>query len=325
MAIISIQQWRSLTQVGFFALFVLAPPLNVFRYDLRLGNFIVFGQNWELGLDALQHGPSTSADAAINVLLFALLPALLFAVAFLLIAWRWGRIYCGWLCPHFSVVELVNRLMQRATGKPSIWEKQVLPEKQPDGSILKPNSWYWAATLIAVLIFSLLWTISLMTYLLPPFEIYSNLLNAELTRNQSIFLIAATTAFCIEFLLTRHLFCRYGCAVGLFQSLMWMANRRALVISFDSSRAQACKSCNIACDNSCPMRLQPRTIKRKMFSCTECGECISACSQVQGKKQHSLLHWVHGKAAEIISEPPVEFPVDKAKTSILERPLWKNR
>lgn len=311
MAITSIQRWRSLTQVGFFALFVLAPPLNIFRYDLRLGNFILFGQNWTLGIDTLQQESSSSIDAAVNVLLYGLVPVVLFAVIFLWVAWRWGRIYCGWLCPHFSVVELVNRLMQRASGKPSIWEKQVLPERQPDGSIFKPNGWYWLPTLVTVVVFSLLWSISLMTYLLPPFEIYNNLLNAALTRNQSIFLLAATMAFSIEFLVTRHLFCRYGCAVGLFQSLMWMANRRAMVISFDSSRAQACKNCNIACDNSCPMRLQPRTIKRKMFTCTECGECIRACSQVQGTEQQSLLHWVQGDEAENLSEPPMAFPADK--------------
>ena len=312
MATTPIQRWRSLTQIGFFSLFVLAPPLNIVRDDLRIGNFILFGQNWTLGLDAIQQDPTASIDAALNVLLYGLLPVMLFATGFLWIAWRWGRLYCGWLCPHFSVVEIVNRLMQQATGKPSIWEKQALPEKQTDGSIQKPNSWYWLPTLIIIMFFSLLWTISLMTYLIPPFEIYSNLLNAELTRNQTVFLIAATTAFSIEFLVTRHLFCRYGCAVGLFQSLMWMANRRALVISFDRNRAQACKSCNVACDNSCPMRLQPRTIKRKMFTCTECGECINACSQVQGGEQQSLLHWVQGDEAEKQSEPPVGLPVDKA-------------
>ena len=161
-----------------------------------------------------------------------------------------------------------------------------------------------------------------MTYLLPPFEIYSNLLHADLTRNQSIFLVAATTAFCVEFLVTRHLFCRYGCAVGLFQSFVWMANRRAMVISFDSFRAQACKSCNIACDNSCPMRLQPRTLKRKMFTCTECGQCISACSKVQGGEQQALLHWVRGEAAEEISEPPINFPPHNSDS---REPLWKSR
>ena len=305
----SIQRWRSVTQVGFFILFVLAPPLDIFRYDLTLGHFILLGQDWKLNLDLVQQGHADVLNFTINILMLGLIPILFLAVVFLLIAWRWGRIYCGWFCPHFSVVELINSLMRRATGKPSIWEKERLPEKQSDGRIQPPNSLYWLPTVIAVLIFALLWSVSLLTYLLPPFEIYNNILNAELTRNQSIFLIAATSAFCIEFLLARHLFCRFGCAVGLFQSLAWMSNRRAMVISFDTSKGRACKQCNNACDNACPMRLQPRTIKRKMFTCTECGECISACTQVQGgDSSHSLLHWASGDKAEAISEPPMGAP-----------------
>ncbi|NNM21193.1 MAG: 4Fe-4S binding protein [Gammaproteobacteria bacterium] len=305
----ALQRWRSLTQVGFFALFVLAPPLDIFRYDLTIGNFILFGHHWTLNLDALQHGQATAVEAAVNVLLLGLLPIVLIVVGFLFVAWRWGRIYCGWFCPHFSVVEIINRLMQRAIGKPSLWEKESLPEAQADGSMLHRSRWYLVPTILAVVGFALLWSVSLLTYLLPPFEIYSNILNAELTRNQTLFLLAATTAFCIEFLLARHLFCRFGCAVGLFQSLAWMANRRAMVISFNKDRAPACRSCNNACDNACPMRLQPRTIKRKMFTCTECGECISACTQVQGNDpQQSLLHWVDGDNAEKLSEPPMGIP-----------------
>jgi len=305
----NIQRWRSLTQAGFFSLFILAPPLDIFRYDLTIGNFILFGHNWTLQLDALQHGQASALDAAINMLMFGLIPVLFVAVAFLLVAWRWGRIYCGWFCPHFSVVEMINNLMRRAIGKPSIWDKEVLPAKQPDGRILKTSPLYLLPTLLAAVTFAFVWSVSLLTYLLPPFEIYSNILHGELTRNQSIFLLAATSVFCIEFLLARHLFCRFGCAVGLFQSLAWMANRRAMVIAFDRSRAQACKSCNNACDNACPMRLQPRTIKRKMFTCTECGECISACSRVQhGDPQQSLLKWVSGDAAEQHSEPPMGIP-----------------
>lgn len=79
--------------------------------------------------------------------------------------------------------------------------------------------------------FAFLWALALLTYLLPPFEIYHNLLNGTLTRNQSIFLTAATIAFTVEFLLARHFFCRYVCAVGLFQSLAWMANDRAMVVA----------------------------------------------------------------------------------------------
>jgi ferredoxin-type protein NapH len=309
----NIQRWRSLTQVGFFALFILAPPLDIFRYDLTLGNFILFGHDWTLRLDAVQHGQAGALDAAINVLMFGLVPILLVAVGFLFVAWRWGRIYCGWFCPHFSVVETINSLMRRAIGRPSIWDREALPAKQPDGRILKTSRIYLLPTVLVAVTFAFVWSVSLLTYLLPPFEIYSNILHGELTRNQGIFLTAATTAFVIEFLLARHLFCRFGCAVGLFQSLAWMANRRAMVIAFDRQNARACRTCNNACDNACPMRLQPRTIKRKMFTCTECGECISACTQVQhGDPGQSLLKWVDGDAAEQLSEPPMGFPESSA-------------
>jgi polyferredoxin len=46
------------------------------------------------------------------------------------------------------------------------------------------------------------------------------------------------------------------------------------------------------------MRLQPRTLKRKMFTCTECAECISACTQVQSRRgRETLLRWVEGEDA----------------------------
>ncbi len=294
----TLQRCRAWTQTGLFLLFVLAPPLDLFRLDLSLGHFILLGHDWTLGLDPFLRGEAGPGEAAVNLLLRGFLPILLVGGGLIYTAWRWGRLYCGWLCPHFSVVELINRLMRRASGKPSLWERKPLPQRQPDGSLERPNPWYWVPTLAAVLGFAFVWALSLLTYLLPPREIYANLLSASLTRNQTLFLVAATAALSVEFLLARHLFCRFGCAVGLFQSLAWMANRRAMVVGFDTARAAACRQCNNACDNACPMRLHPRTLKRRMFTCTECAECISACIQIQGKDPgRSLLRWVENECA----------------------------
>jgi polyferredoxin len=294
----TLQKRRAWTQGGFFLLFVLAPPLDIFRLDLTRGHFILLGQDWTLGLEPFLRGEAGTGEAALNLLLRGLLPILLVGGGLIFTAWRWGRLYCGWLCPHFSVVELINRLMRRACGRPSLWERRALPERQPDGSRIRPDRRYWIPTLAAVGGFAFLWALSLLTYLLPPFEIYHNLLTASLTRNQALFLSAATLVLSVEFLLARHLFCRFGCAVGLFQSLAWMANRKAMVVGFDTARAAACKACDNACDNACPMRLHPRTLKRRMFTCTECAECISACTQVQGgRPERSLLQWVDGACA----------------------------
>jgi polyferredoxin len=293
MSLTALQRRRRAFQAGFFTLFVLAPPLDIFRLDLTRNHFIFFGHDWTLGIDAFLAGQAGGGEAVVNLLLRGFLPLAAIGGVLLYTAWRYGRLYCGWLCPHYSVVETINRLMRRATGKPSVWERKPLPELQPDGRVQKPDRRYWLPTLLAVFGFAFLWALVLLTYLLPPADIYHNLVTGQLTRNQSIFLAAGTLAFSVEFLLARHLFCRFACAVGLFQSLAWMSNRKAMVVGFDTRRARSCQQCNNACDNACPMRLKPRTIKRAMFTCTTCGECIAACSQVQGgERRRSLIEWV---------------------------------
>ena len=303
-----LQRRRLVFQAGFFLLFVLAPPLDILRIDLTRGHAMLFGMDWTLGIDAFLSGHGDIAEAAFNLFWRGFVPLIGGAALFLWIAWRYGRLYCGWLCPHFSVVEMINGLMRRASGKPSVWERRALPELQPDGRREVPNAWYWLPTLMAVFGFAFLWAVVLLTYLLPPAEIYANLFSGQLTLRQSLFIGAATVALSVEFLLARHLFCRFGCAVGLFQSLSWMANDRAMVVGFDTGRAGLCQDCNNACDNVCPMRLKPRTIKRKMFTCTECAQCISACTQVQGgEPDHSLLRWVSdARALPVVSGRPVK-------------------
>ena len=328
----SVQTKRLISQAGFFILFVLAPPLDLFRLDLTLGHFIIFGQDWTLGLDQFAAGQISAGQAALNIFLRAFLP-IGSVIAFVLwISWKYGRLYCGWLCPHFSVVETVNAVMRRAIGKFSLWDKEKLPQRNPDGSVITPDRRYWLLLLPLVFAFALLWAVTLLTYLLPPQEIYHNLWNGVLTRNQAFFIGFGTLAFFVEFTLARHLFCRFGCAVGLFQSLAWMANKKALVVGFNRAKAGFCYGCNIACDNVCPMRLNPRTIKRHMFSCTECGQCIAACEQVQiNNPDGSLLKWVEDDCA--LSKSDRNFghrPVVPAhcfepdNNTILIPIVWKN-
>ena len=60
--------------------------------------------------------------------------------------------------------------------------------------------------------------------------------------NETVFLAIVTPALSVDFLFARHLFCRYMCSVGVFQSLIWMKNRDALVVGFDRARAGACSA-----------------------------------------------------------------------------------
>lgn len=293
-----VQRWRRLLQAGFFILFVTAPIFDLFRLDLTLGHFIIVGQPWTLGLDDFVAHRITSGEAALRLVLRGFLPIVAIVGTVIFISWKWGRLYCGWLCPHFSVVETINQLLRRAIGRQSLWERQAQPAQNPDGSITPQNPLWWLVVVPLVIGFAFLWALVALTYLLPPFEIYSNLWQLKLTRNQALFLGVGTALLSIEFLFARHLFCRYACAAGLFQSLAWMANRRAMVVSFQRERAVDCASCHSACDHACPMRLKPRKVKRMMFACVQCVQCLNACEHTQkNNPKGPLLSWQQGAAA----------------------------
>lgn len=296
------QAWRLLAQSAFFIVFVLTPVFDVLRYDLTRGHAYFLGMEWRLGIDAFLDGQIGAGMAAINILGRLFVPLLSVAALVIFISWRWGRLYCGWLCPHFSVVETVNRLMLVATGKPSLWEPKALPTRQPDGSVARPDRRYWLLVVPFAVGFALTWAVVLLSYLMPPLEMYARLFSFSLLRGETIFVLAATTVLSFEFLLARHLFCKYACAVGMFQSLAWIGNKKALVVGVDRSRLAECADClggaGSACEAVCPMRLKPRSIKRLMFSCTQCSQCISACATVQrDNPRGGLLGWVRDEEA----------------------------
>lgn len=292
------QRHRTWWRAGFFVVFLLAPALNLFRLDLTQGHFIVLGYPWTLGLD------STVSSYPRQLVLRVFLPALTVIIVAFWISWRYGRLYCGWLCPHFSVVEIINTLMRKATGKPSLWDARLLPQHQCDGTVTVPQRARWALVVIAVIFFAVLWSITLLTYLLPPVQVWGNLLNGQPSRNELLFICVASVLLSADFLLARHLFCRYGCAVGFFQSLVWLANPKSLVVGFDRSRAKACKDCDASCEHSCPMRLKPRMNKRHLLACTQCQQCVQACDNVQYTSgQRGLLSVVQGEAALVESLP----------------------
>lgn len=281
----------------FFLLFVLAPALNLLRFDLYETQLWFMGMRWSLGIDALASGQIDATQAGISLVLRAFLPAIVLIAVFLGIAYRYGRLYCGWLCPHFSAVEMLNELLHRACGKLSLWDRGTTPRAN-----VKPKARWWPLFALSCAVMGFLWAITLLTYLLPPTVIWGGLIQGTLTPNQTRFMVIGSLVFTAEFAFARHLFCRFGCAVGLFQSLAWMANPRGMVVAFARERARDCKTCDpprgSACDNACPMRLKPRNIKRLMFPCVQCGQCLSACdTSQQAQAREPTLQWQVGVEA----------------------------
>jgi len=127
-----------------------------------------------------------------------------------------------------------------------------------------------------------------------------------------------TTVLTLDFFFARHLFCKYGCSVGMLQSFAWMGNPEALVIGFDKSRASLCQSCDNECDKACPMRLPVRGIKRAKITCTQCGVCLTACDSVQqqaGNNEFRVIDWVRGDKAVEVDRKAAGFEIKRLKKS----------
>lgn len=298
----TVQRSRLLAQMAFFALFAVTPLFDLFRYDLVANHAYFLTLPWNLGMDDFIAGRIGPLQAAANILLFLFLPVFGTLALIVGVAWKWGRLYCGWLCPHFSVVETINRLMLTASGKHSVWDRKATPPWEPDGSPARRDARYWLLVVPAAVAFAFAWAVVGLTYLMPPLQVYHGLFTGSLYRYEVIFLAAATTVLSLEFLFARHLFCRYACAIGIFQSIGWMANPKAMVVGFERDRLNDCADClggqGSACDAVCPMRLKPRNLKRWMFACTQCGQCLSACGTVNRERpQGALLRWVKDEEA----------------------------
>ena len=63
------QTKRRAFQASFFALFLLAPALDLLRFDLTEAQLWFLGQRWSLGIDAFLHGQATAAEAAMSIML----------------------------------------------------------------------------------------------------------------------------------------------------------------------------------------------------------------------------------------------------------------
>ncbi|MCU7940597.1 MAG: 4Fe-4S binding protein [gamma proteobacterium symbiont of Bathyaustriella thionipta] len=298
---------RTISQYGFYLLFLSAPLLNIFRFDILDGHFIVFGHSWMLGLESSEFECLDTSHSVRNVLLNFLLPVFILILITGLIAWKFGRVYCGWLCPHFSVVETINRSMLKYLNRVTFWEKPSFKSRQ---------ALPWLFVLSICILIAFIWSFILLGYIYPPRLLSSHLYHLELSFGPSLFLLVMTIILTIDFFFARHLFCQYGCSFGIMQSFVWMANSKSMVIGFDKSRAHLCHSCDSKCDKACPMRLPVRGIKRAKFTCTQCGICLTACDDsLSDNPEGRVIHWVSNTEASAVDRQAASFAIKRLNKS----------
>jgi ferredoxin-type protein NapH len=267
-----------LSQPFFAALCFLGPALNIFRVDMIHQRVIFMQQNLPFEFNTLMWLPLGFYGAVILIGM---------------ISFIWGRLFCGWSCPHNTLTEWTYtlRAMVGRHKKPR-WMKLLL-KKQP---LLKEV--FWVASPVLGLPLTFVLSLLLSFYVVPP----DWALAQYASGHPHIALVFGNGLFVLIGLFLLYAgtdFCRTCCPYGLAQSVsayqeasIW----KPLEIQFSGDVVSQCKTCS-ACQIVCPVDIDPRdgTLKGglkvgQFDGCFNCGECIDACKYIHSfKKKTSLL------------------------------------
>lgn len=270
--------WRTLlVQPMFWALMFLSPVLHLYQMDVINQRLIAWGHVFPLDTSTLFWLPIGFFGCVLVI-----------AVA----STMWGRLFCGWVCPHNTLVEWTKPIrMLIGLGKKPFRLRQ-WESKSP-----------WRRGLSVCL--SLLWALAI-TYLIStlflfyfvPVEWYvaqlqAGTMPAIVWYGQGLMMMIG-----LFMIYAGYEFCKSACPYGLSQSLSayLTAKWTPMEIRYkNNGDLSACKSCT-ACQSACPVHIDPRNVENLVVGigegCFNCGDCIDACNTVRSaQKKPGLLRF----------------------------------
>lgn len=263
---------RNMLQFAAVLAWISLPLSGLLRVDLAQLRIVFAGYVWPPLLDAalppeaLARGAAPRWDVILPLMAETVAPVVVIALAFVLLARRFGRVHCGYTCVYGAFSEHGERLFR--------WVQRPGPGR--------PWRVLAAGLLVSVAAPGVAFVI--MALFLGPGGVARGLtaLDPAVCVPFGVFtLIAlATGAF------VRLKFCRHICGVGLVQTVSWMSNPKALEVGFNPHPAsdgshgsmRDCNGCH-GCRDICPIGFDPRTPKRSMLACFQCGLCIERCEE----------------------------------------------
>ena len=191
-----------------------------------------------------------------------------------------GTAFCGWSCPQNSLSEWANYLTQKLLGKRA--EVSLTGEKMKVGE--NKNRWTnWSILGICFLSAAMFFALIPLFYFYPPAVVWSFATfqqDERLAESLHFIYFVFVAVIFLDIAFIRHFWCRFMCIYKVWQH--GFKTKHTLHVAYDDSRSELCEKCNY-CVSHCFLELDPR--QTEIYdSCINCGECITACNNLQAKK-----------------------------------------
>ena len=197
-----------------------------------------------------------------------------------------GRLWCGWACPHSVFMEHVYRRIERLLEGPAAQQKAMDAKPWSDPQKLMRRG---SKHLLFVLISALIAHVFLSYFVSIP-ELYKWITNSPTEHwDAFLFMFFATGLIYFNFAWFREQLCLIVCPYGRLQSALVDDDTRK--VGYDEIRGEPrgkphlsgvgdCINCN-RCVQVCPTGIDIR--QGHQMECIECMNCIDACNQVMDK------------------------------------------
>ena len=255
---------RRITQASVLLLLVLIPILNLKGITFITGSLysLAFGPIWIT--DPLSGLQTIMASLSLDVVL---LLSMLIPVA---LAFVFGRVFCGWMCPQNSISELVDYV----SGKFKLKRLANPPLSSTPRYIILVGL-IALAPLLGFPVANLISAPGIISVQITKY-FYEGVVGFEIGL---IGLIIISELFIV-----RRLWCNYICPVGSLLGVF--RSNRTMKVVYAEDPEHICGKC-YACADVCRLGLNP--MGEKIYPlCHNCGACVAACEKMQGKSSRPL-------------------------------------
>ncbi len=257
----NLNRYRKAMQI-FSLLFLAAIPVLILL-DIRyiVGNLysISFGDLDIVDPSMVIQTIVLSKEFYVPLLIAALIPVFLALVL--------GRVFCSWMCPYNTLLEILElRAIKRLRRK--VFKRKKIKNKNPRTFI------YWTI-FVAISVFTFLIGFPVFTWISMPGIISSELFSIIVGLGIGIDSLLFGIIFLSEVIIGKRYWCKYVCPVGA--TLALFKTKFTLKIQYNESVCD-CAAYAEPCASNCPLNLSPK--ERMLYPyCYNCGRCIKVCEQ----------------------------------------------